>query len=1124
MAEDDNILEVGATINLSDLLPRLDEMAAATESATSSMSDSFAKVNTAATTAAEGMAAASGQVRAAQQDAGDFAEEFANRYRSATSKSIADAEEFAVTVSASTQKVAADLAEVAAVAKIQQRALTDAFRAQGEAAAMGVESATTAIGEQIAQLAVTRAEAAQLQKQLNRLAASEVEQAAAARTSSTAEKEQTTERVIATAVTKERAAAEQNLTASLNGGLSPRLAASESLQVLQGTMRGGSRAAAALITEVLGLGPAFAYAFPVIGAIAMVEILGRVSDALLNVLDKAHLTAIAVRKIAEESANLQIKSDDATRSLEAENLQLGDMMANLEGRPEPNKLAIALIEISNKADQLATQFQADFNKIGEAIDAETTKAARFKTALKDAFSLEGAKAAAIDFLVSGTPLGENLYEQGQKISAQRKEEQAALKQVQTATEGVAAARQKADDIENAMAVAKTDAERVALSHQLRIAYGEQATAVGQLNAALSEADLKAKAVKDTELAAKLSAGAKQAKSEIRDLALEITRVGLTVDEVQASQAKKLAATMSQLRTAQIKGGEKVSLIDIEGEKEAAAQALALAQENYRRQVELAVQTGKTRAQAEIDALPALKAAENDYTSAVADAERKAHEARVAALEAEIKLAKTSGAKRGDELRLQLQNLNDQLTEEDHNYQNTKAKLAADANRQITTDELREIQLRLNAQREALRQEVLLINQKVSAAKAAADASITSIRSGTPTTVGADDQIARINQLYSQGMISFREYRAEKIAALTAEKAKLEEVYATEQAALQQQFDKIAIDIQEGKFQGEALEAAQREYEKLRQRIQEVDTEQQRAVGNVQRGLHQAESEVSRYSLTWAQFLTQFKNQSGTVWDQFRNAGQQAFASVSRGFGQAVGQWMQQGGSFGLYLAQVWNRIVANFASALAEMLAQFVLHEAAKVVVTQASQAQQTAAVATGSAARADVGLIADLKSIGRAAAVGAAHAFKWVMMEVPFPANLALAPAAAAAAFAGILSFGALAGGKAEKGGLLSEDGPIFAHAKELVLPAPIATGFQNLVTAGGLNLPPALSQNFNSIGGASTSSHTTTTKHYHSTVSPKIAVSVQGTSDGMRDLHDTVVKTIKRALRNGQLGLENV
>ena len=137
----------------------------------------------------------------------------------------------------------------------------------------------------------------------------------------------------------------------------------------------------------------------------------------------------------------------------------------------------------------------------------------------------------------------------------------------------------------------------------------------------------------------------------------------------------------------------------------------------------------------------------------------------------------------------------------------------------------------------------------------------------------------------------------------------------------------------------------------------------------------------------------------------------------------------------------------------AAQTAQHTAGQTAQATATAASQATQTAAAESGSAARSSTGLIEDLKSIGRAAATAAAHAFKWVMEEVPFPANVALAPAAAAAAFAGVLAFKSLA--VAEKGAFVSEDTSAFLHKNETVLPPPISLGLKNLIDVGGLNPP---------------------------------------------------------------------
>ena len=72
--------------------------------------------------------------------------------------------------------------------------------------------------------------------------------------------------------------------------------------------------------------------------------------------------------------------------------------------------------------------------------------------------------------------------------------------------------------------------------------------------------------------------------------------------------------------------------------------------------------------------------------------------------------------------------------------------------------------------------------------------------------------------------------------------------------------------------------------------------------------------------------------------------------------------------------------------------------------------------------------LIGDMQQ-AKDAGHAAASAFRWVMQEVPFPANAAVAPVAAAAAFAGVMAF--------EKGGEIPGTGPvpIIAHGGETVV-----------------------------------------------------------------------------------------
>jgi len=235
---------------------------------------------------------------------------------------------------------------------------------------------------------------------------------------------------------------------------------------------------------------------------------------------------------------------------------------------------------------------------------------------------------------------------------------------------------------------------------------------------------------------------------------------------------------------------------------------------------------------------------------------------------------------------------------------------------------------------------------------------------------------------------------------------------------------------------------------------------------------QAEKELQaitdRQSKQMAQDEANALKERFAAWHKFTS-------QVESDFSNSVGQMIRGQKTFGQAMAELWGNMVVQWAQTLARMLAQFVTHELSKLVISQASntkelgqtivttgaqtttvvagqaaqagavaagQTAQTAAAATGSSTRTGIALIEDIKSIGRAAATAAAHAFKWVMEEVPFPANVALAPAAAAAAFAGVMAFRTLA---SAAGGMdVQHDQLAMIHKNEIVLPESIARNFR--------------------------------------------------------------------------------
>lgn len=94
-----------------------------------------------------------------------------------------------------------------------------------------------------------------------------------------AEKAELTEATLANAGAAEVEAA------ATRSGISDRQAATASLSLLRGNMMGSSRAAAAFLTTVAGIGPILQAAFPIIGAIALVEILSQIPKAFDSLID-----------------------------------------------------------------------------------------------------------------------------------------------------------------------------------------------------------------------------------------------------------------------------------------------------------------------------------------------------------------------------------------------------------------------------------------------------------------------------------------------------------------------------------------------------------------------------------------------------------------------------------------------------------------------------------------------------------------------------------------------------------------------------------------------------------------------------------------------------------------------
>jgi hypothetical protein len=131
------------------------------------------------------------------------------------------------------------------------------------------------------------------------------------------------------------------------------------------------------------------------------------------------------------------------------------------------------------------------------------------------------------------------------------------------------------------------------------------------------------------------------------------------------------------------------------------------------------------------------------------------------------------------------------------------------------------------------------------------------------------------------------------------------------------------------------------------------------------------------------------------------------------------------------LGEMFQNILLSFIDMLIQMAVEWIRNQIVMVVTAKAIR--KPAAVG----------------EVTSEAGVGAAAAFSSVMEALPYPYNIAVAPAMAAATFGSIMSYAPLAA--AEKGWDVDKTQMALIHEKEMVLPAGIAEGFRAMFAGPG-------------------------------------------------------------------------
>jgi hypothetical protein len=186
------------------------------------------------------------------------------------------------------------------------------------------------------------------------------------------------------------------------------------------------------------------------------------------------------------------------------------------------------------------------------------------------------------------------------------------------------------------------------------------------------------------------------------------------------------------------------------------------------------------------------------------------------------------------------------------------------------------------------------------------------------------------------------------------------------------------------------------------------------------------------------------------------------------------------------------RRIAAGAAAMTARLSQETATTTAEIAQLSSGAAAKQAVVSTSNAAQ-------TISFAGMAAAAATASAFE----EIPFPANLAAAPAAGAAALGEVLAYLPMA--SAERGGIMGDSPTVtLLHPREMVLPERISQSVQRMAAGDS--------------GGSRSSSGGD--MHFHITHSPQInTIDRRGMEDVLEDHADHLVKILKDQLRNGRL-----
>lgn len=254
----------------------------------------------------------------------------------------------------------------------------------------------------------------------------------------------------------------------------------------------------------------------------------------------------------------------------------------------------------------------------------------------------------------------------------------------------------------------------------------------------------------------------------------------------------------------------------------------------------------------------------------------------------------------------------------------------------------------------------------------------------------------------------------------------------------------------------------------------------------------------------ANLNTQGAKQSQQAFDQF-------FQHFSTGFETAFNGFLRGTETFSRAMQGMWNSLAMSYIQSLEKMLMAAVQHNIAKLAAHTAGNQAEIASDTEAASQKQGISLLSSLKEITHSAAGAAAKAYE-AMAGIPI-IGPELGAVAAGATFAAVMAFQGLAG-SAAGGAFLQQDMPLFAHANEMVLPAPLSLGFKDIIgrMSGGSDTRGSAPGVAASGGGSRSSGSTTNYGDVHIS-----AFDSQGVADMIHRNQGAFTKAAARMARNG-------